>query len=218
LRLSLADDPGLLVEWARRWSTGEIGGLLSPSVGNAVLERRHEAVEQVRGIIGRGEGGGFAEQQIRFHLLVDLPCDCLFKVDRMAMAHGLEVRVPLLSNAMLEYAARLPLAMRRRNGKTKEPLRSVAGALCRTLAEPAPKRGFEFPLESWLRHHLAGAWSEWHVTASLGQLGFNHQAVDAMLHRYTASTSPYDRAWLSGRLFDLLLLAVWADDHRVALG
>ncbi|HWR50081.1 MAG TPA: asparagine synthase (glutamine-hydrolyzing) [Bryobacteraceae bacterium] len=217
LRLSLADDPGLIIEWARRWRTDEMGCLLSSDVLPAFLETHNRAVEEVRAIIGAGKQGGFSEQQARFHLLVDLPCDCLLKVDRMAMAHGLEVRVPLLSNAMLEYAARLPLSMRRYRGKTKEPLRTVAEAKCHVLAKPSPKRGFEFPLENWVRPRLAIAWRDWNISAKLSEIGFNAKAVDGTVRAYTSTPSAHRRNWLAGRLFDLLLLAVWADDHSVTV-
>ncbi|MBW1988843.1 MAG: asparagine synthase (glutamine-hydrolyzing), partial [Deltaproteobacteria bacterium] len=37
-----------------------------------------------------------------------LPDDCLAKMDRMSMAHGLEVRVPLLDPEVVDFAVRLP--------------------------------------------------------------------------------------------------------------
>ncbi len=76
--------------------------------------------------------------------------DILVKVDRMSMAHGLEVRVPFLDTDFVSYAARLPnrakLAGRRGKHLLREALRGRVpdGILDR------PKQGFHLPVESWL--------------------------------------------------------------------
>ncbi|HEX3160470.1 MAG TPA: asparagine synthase (glutamine-hydrolyzing), partial [Gemmatimonadaceae bacterium] len=183
-RLSLCEDADVIIEWARRWEPDTLAALLGADGLTAAFPDGEGRFPEVRDIIGDGARGGFAEQQIRFHLLVDLPCDCLFKVDRMSMAHGLEVRVPLLGNAMLDFGARLPLAARYRASRTKEPLRSVAERIAPTLREPSAKAGFSFPLDSWLRGSLAGRWREWELTPTLAALGLQPQVVDALLARY----------------------------------
>ena len=80
---------------------------------------RQQLFPEVRAMIGSGEAGGFEEQQIQFHMRVDLPCDNLFKVDRMSMAHGLEVRVPMLDNAA--YSTSLPHCLSRCDREGPDP-------------------------------------------------------------------------------------------------
>src|SRR2546422_5802938 len=63
----------------------------------------------------------------------------LFKVDRMSMAHSLEVRVPLLDHHLLEWVLRLPWAMRFQRGRGKHLLRSEerrVGKECRSRWSP----------------------------------------------------------------------------------
>jgi asparagine synthase (glutamine-hydrolysing) len=81
-----------------------------------------------------------------------LPNDILVKVDRMSMAHGLEVRAPLLEPRLAEFALRLP-------ARLKSTLRVPSKAVLRELARKAygldmasaPKQGFSIPIHAWLR-------------------------------------------------------------------
>jgi asparagine synthase (glutamine-hydrolysing) len=80
--------------------------------------------------------------------------DVLAKVDRMSMAHSVEVRCPFLDHRILEFAARLPRKLKMNVRQGKRPLR----ALCRRRLPPeitrAPKRGFSVPAARWLRNEL----------------------------------------------------------------
>jgi hypothetical protein len=65
--------------------------------------------------------------------------DVLVKVDRMSMAHSLEVRSPLLDHRILEFAARLPSALKMDGQTGKLPLRTLAAPACAS-AERAEAR------------------------------------------------------------------------------
>jgi asparagine synthase (glutamine-hydrolysing) len=218
LGLSLLKDEDLIIEWCRRCEKGELQALLGAKLFKQLFPCEKEPFPEVRAMIGPGKTGGFLEQQIRFHMLVDLPCDMLFKVDRMSMAHGLEVRVPMLANDMLEYAGRLPLEMRLQNKRTKEPLRTLAETLSPTLAQPSPKRGFGFPLDEWMRGKIVQYWQDWGITSILEKVGLQRTEIERMLASY-GQVDPLERTYdtesLSGRLFDLLVLAIWLDKYQV---
>jgi asparagine synthase (glutamine-hydrolysing) len=219
-RLSLRDDANLILDASQRWEWEALAGLLDPAVFGAAFPCPDRPFPEITDRLGNGRTGGFAEQQIRFHLLVDLPGDCLTKVDRMSMAHGLEVRVPMLSNRMLEYAAALPLTMRTRQGRRKEPLRSVAEGIAPTLSTPFAKHGFEFPLDGWMRGSLAESWRAWGITRHLSSVGFMPGPVDAMVAAYDAAPRgrpSHATGRLSTQLYDLLLLGIWVERNHVAL-
>jgi asparagine synthase (glutamine-hydrolysing) len=88
-----------------------------------------------------------------------LPGDYLVKMDRASMAEGLEVRLPFLDPAVVQWCLRLPACFRQRAGQSKWILRQV---LRRYLPEhliQTDKKGFVVPLAQWLRGPLR-EWAE----------------------------------------------------------
>jgi asparagine synthase (glutamine-hydrolysing) len=87
---------------------------------------------------------------IRTYLLDDL----LPKVDRMSMAHALEVRAPFLDRELAEFAFRLSPSARVRGLSLKRVLRLAVEDLLPPEILKRPKRGFGVPLDRWFREDL----------------------------------------------------------------
>ena len=80
--------------------------------------------------------------------------DILQKVDRAAMAVGLETRVPFLDKDVVEFATRIPPGMKVRAGRGKWLVRQVLYKHVPVALIDRPKTGFSVPLDDWLRGPL----------------------------------------------------------------
>lgn len=106
--------------------------------------------------------GDFASTAMACDIDFYLVCDNLFKVDRAAMANSLEVRLPLLDRAIVEYAATLPTDMKIRQGRSKWALRQVLYRHVPEALMDRPKMGFSVPLADWFRNGLK-SWGHQHI-------------------------------------------------------
>ena len=83
-----------------------------------------------------------------------LPDDILTKVDRLSMAHSLEVRSPFLDHRVFELAAAVPAEHKIRGGETKLILKKAFRDILPAAVMEPRKRGFSVPMEHWLRSDL----------------------------------------------------------------
>jgi len=99
-----------------------------------------------------------SDESLMAHLLTDLsmvlPDDMLTKVDRMSMAHGLEVRVPFLDYKVAEFAFSLPDNFKNDGVRNKIILKEAFKGDIPSKILDRPKKGFEVPLLKWLRKDL----------------------------------------------------------------
>jgi asparagine synthase (glutamine-hydrolysing) len=83
-----------------------------------------------------------------------LPNDILTKVDRMSMAHSIEVREPLLDHKLVEFAATIPPELKLNGNNTKYIFKRAMQGIVPDESLNRPKRGFAVPLSRWFRGQL----------------------------------------------------------------
>ena len=137
-----------------------------------------------------------------------MPGAVLMKVDRMSMAHSLEVRSPLLDHHVYELAARLPTRMKHRGGESKWLLRQLARR--RGLPEDLVRRrkqGFGVPVGTWFR----GAQRDWITELVTGERAVARGYFEAPAVRRVLDDHVAGRADHSAGLWALGMLELW---HR----
>ena len=133
-----------------------------------------------------------------------LPGDILVKADRMAMAHGLELRTPFLDREVLAVAARLARVEKTAAGTTKFALREAIGELLPQAAAERAKLGFPVPLGPWLRGGMYGFAEQVVRTAQTGQWLDKGAALD-ILRRFRSDDPEvtWRQVWL------LVVFSLW---------
>jgi asparagine synthase (glutamine-hydrolysing) len=121
--------------------TPETLAAMPTALGDHVLRLADEAGQ-------RGE----VDRALYVDLRSYLADNCLVKVDRMAMACSLEVRVPLLDPELVALAFRLPEQFKVAGRRTKVLLKQLAARHVPRQCVYRPKQGFSVPMKHWLGH------------------------------------------------------------------
>jgi len=88
-----------------------------------------------------------------------LPNDMLTKVDRMSMAHGLEVRVPFLDHELVDYVNSLPPQFKvNKYGRKQILIDAFKDQLPKEIYN-RQKKGFEIPIFNWLKDEIIQVFS-----------------------------------------------------------
>jgi asparagine synthase (glutamine-hydrolysing) len=151
------------------------------------------------------EGGDPLDWMMREDLARYLP-DCLMtKVDVASMAHGLEVRSPLLDHAFVEFACGIPSALKFDGRRGKAVFRRAMAPLLPVEVLERRKMGFGLPVGRWLAGPLQPLLRETLLGERARRRGLFRPAF---VRRMVDAHAEGRRDW-SQRLWALLFLELW---------
>jgi len=134
--------------------------------------------------------------------------DLLLNDDRISMAHGLELRVPLLDKNLVEYAFSIPSEKKLRRGQPKFLMRNSLKDLLPEKIINKPKAGFQFDVHQVYRGGLKNFLTETLTEARVQDQGvFNYSYIKKIL---SADPSPRLR-WHYHFLWLMAGFSLWHD-------
>ncbi len=200
-------EPGLTrqLDWGRVFSEAEIAAMTTASPAS-----EDEMMAPYEGLARRWREFAAADA-VNGRLEADretfLPADLLPKVDRMSMAHSLEVRVPYLDNEVVDLVLALPGRLKQRLRRDKILLRTAAAELLPSSTASRRKQGFEVPIGAWLRGPLRPAMLDLLSSARLRRQGvLRAAAVEPLIEDHLDEERDQGR-----QLWTLMVLSHWLD-------
>ncbi|MFX0197669.1 MAG: asparagine synthase-related protein, partial [Candidatus Hodarchaeota archaeon] len=138
-----------------------------------------------------------------------LPEDILTLTDRMSMLHALEVRVPFVDHALVEFSATIPPEMKLKWFRKKYLLKkAVADLLPRDVIEHR-KQGFASPMARWLRTELKPYVLETLSEKNLRRHGLlNLSAAKSILNNHFNLVEMNDKL-----IWSMLIFQKWFDTY-----
>ena len=190
--------------WNGSFSEAQQAELLSNCAGNSVRDLFTKEIPC-------GTCSGYLSRYLAFDQRYYLTDDLLQKVDRMSMAHSLEVRPPYLDHRIIEFAATLPDELKIDGRKQKVILKHLMKDKLPASVLNRSKTGLDIPTHDWFRGPLR----------SLLEETLNEQVVeDTGLFRPGAiqqliSDHMEGRANLGYHLWGLLILFLWIKEWKI---
>ena len=174
--------------------------------GPALADRaaRDEVALELERVLGRSDAEDAVNRLLDLDTQTYLPDDIFTKVDIASMAHGLEVRAPFADHLLLERMARLPGSLKLRRFSGKQLLRHAVRDLLPAPILTRSKKGFNLPLDRWMRQELAGMTRDLLTDATARGRGLlDAGEVRRLLDEHAAGVSHGNRLW------NLCVLELW---------
>jgi asparagine synthase (glutamine-hydrolysing) len=140
-----------------------------------------------------------------------LPDDILMKVDRMSMAHAVEVRPPFLDHRIVEFAAALPPELKINGSRQKFLLRELMSDKLPGAVLRRSKNGLDVPMHDWLRGPLRPLLLEVLASGAAEHASvLNADVIESHLRDHLGR-----RANLGYHLWGLMILFLWMRKWRI---
>jgi asparagine synthase (glutamine-hydrolysing) len=156
-------------------------------------------------------GHGPLARYLAFDQRYYLTDDLLQKVDRMSMAHSIEVRPPYLDHRIIEFAASLPNQYKIDGRRQKVVLKSLLHDKLPASVLHRSKTGLDIPTHDWFRGALRPMLLDTLSSAAVKKSGLFHwPAIDRLV-----SDHLHSRANLGYHLWGLLILFQWMKQWNI---
>ncbi len=162
-------------------------------------------------LLGQMRAGRSLERYLDFDQRFSLPDGILYKVDRMSMAHAVEVRPPFLDDRIAEFASCLPMRFKMAGSQTKIVLRNLMKKSLPPAVLRRPKVGFDIPIHEWFRGILRPLLHDTLTESAIEESGlFDWPGVERLIHEHVNRKANWGY-----HLWGLLTLILWMKRWKV---
>ncbi len=139
-----------------------------------------------------------------------LPDQVLAFVDRLSMAHSVEVRPPFLDHRLIELAATIPGHLKINQNGVKQLLKRAVRGIVPDAVIDRPKEGFLMPTSQWILDKLRPYARKRLAPERLALHGLLEPAQVAAL----LDGAPYAGSRQGDRLWNLLMFQLWWEKYQ----
>jgi len=183
------------------------GALLHPEILEQI--ELDDPWTHFQGVMADAAGAAPLNRALFADLKLYLPGDLLTLVDRVSMAHSLEVRVPFLDHELLEFAARIPPRYKLHGNQLKHALKQSVADLLPEGFLNRRKMGFSAPVAVWFRSQLRGFVEDTLSRVAIERAGvFNYAMVRRILDDHYERRANHDN-----QIWALISFTLWHQEY-----
>ena len=199
----LLPEEGGHMRWQYFGTPEHEAGLFAPSLRSQMTM---DPFAPVRAHVARCQAASRLDREIYVDLKFIMPESLIMKVDKMSMAHALEVRVPFLDHEFIEFCATIPGDLKLKGYTTKAIFRKAMQGILPDRIRGRGKQGYSIPIKNWLRNDLNDYMTDVLSSSPLMKEAFNFNYIQGLIQEHQAYQANHNHI-----LWALINLAVW---HR----
>lgn len=194
--------------WKVIFNDEEKAGLLSDAFRQKLTRR--DPFQWVRDLEAHADRGDELDRATYLDLAMFLPDSVLTQTDRMSMAVGQEVRVPMLDHEMVAFSTTVPGRYKSHRGGSKILVRHALKDWLPPEVTHKKKTGFTTPIPIWIRNELKDYVLDTLSPDRLASVGiFNLPQVARLLDEHMRRKADHGR-----RIWALVSFMLWHDACR----
>lgn len=166
-----------------------------------------DAFAPVRKVLAGADCEDAVGEEIYLDTCMTLPDSLLAKADKLSMAHGLEVRVPMLGHEFVDLCCTIPSGLKMQGLTTKAILRKAMKGIVPNRIRQRGKQGYSLPIKAWLRGELREYMEDSFASSPLIREYFDPAFVRTLVEEHVGMRANHNHV-----LWALVNLATW---HRL---
>ena len=203
--------------WDWRIKFGGIGGFSENEKQQLYTEdiikltKNYNSTELLKNIALKNSSDDPLNQILGIDLKLILSDQILPYVDRLSMAHSIEVRSPFLDKDFAEFTATIPSTLKYKNGIPKYILKKAAEKYLPKDLLYRPKEGFVLPKDKWFGGVLKDFVIQTLAPARINSHGFfNCNYIQSLLDEHFNQTK--DNTW---KIWILIMFQIWFEEYML---